>query len=168
MSFGSTELIQIADAVAREKGIDKQSVIEAMENAIAVAARRKYGHEHKITATMNPKNGQVQLQKVIDVVADEEVEDPMTQIGVTEAKQKDESLEIGSAITDELPPIDFGRIAAQSAKQVIVQKVRDAEREVQFEEFKDKIGEIVSGVVKRVEYGNAIVDFRAHRGGNSP
>ena len=159
MSFGSTELVQIADAVAREKGIDKASVLEAIEESISVAARRKYGHEHKIEAKINPKSGETRLYKVIDVVEDDAVEDEVTQIGLTEAKKRDASLEVGSAITEELPPIDFGRIAAQSAKQVIVQKVRDAEREVQFEEFKDKVGEIVSGSVKRVEYGNVIVDF---------
>lgn len=159
MSFGSTELAQIADAVAREKGIDKASIVEAMEGAIQVAARRKYGFEHQIRAEMNPNNGQIRLFKVVNVVADDEIEDEHTQIGVTEAKEKDPSLEVGSEIRDELPPIDFGRIAAQSAKQVIFQKVRDAEREVQYEEFKDKIGEIASGVVKRMEYGNVIVDF---------
>lgn len=178
MSFGSTELVQIADAVAREKGIDKDSVIEAMENAIQVAARRKYGFEHHIKAEMNRKNGQIHLFKVIEVVADdmpepEDVEQPEedseeeriptfdehTMIRLSDAKTKDPALDIGSEIREELPPIDFGRIAAQSAKQVIVQKVRDAEREVQYEEFKDKIGEIASGVVKRMEYGNVIIDF---------
>ncbi len=178
MSFGSTELVQIADAVAREKGIDKESVIEAMENAIQVAARRKYGFEHHIRAEMNRKTGQIRLFKVITVVPDDlptpdeisknadktdedktQIFDEHTMIRVSEAKKQDPSLEVGSEICEELPPIDFGRIAAQSAKQVIVQKVRDAEREVQYEEFKDKVGEIASGVVKRMEYGNVIVDF---------
>jgi N utilization substance protein A len=160
MSFGSTELIQIADAVAREKGISKVSIIEAMENAIQVAARRKYGFEHDIRAVMSQKTGEVNLYKVVTVVADdaEEVDEHM-HLRFSDAQKKDKTLEIGSEIKDELPPIDFGRIAAQSAKQVIVQKVRDAERDVQFAEFKDKIGDIASGVVKRMEYGNVIIDF---------
>lgn len=163
MAFGGTEFIQIADAVAREKGIDRETVIASMESAIQVAARRKYGAEHDVRAEMNRKNGGIQLFKVVTVVADdhefEEEDDQFKMIRLTEAKEKDSSLELGSEIRDELPPIDFGRIAAQSAKQVIVQKVRDAEREVQFEEFKDKEGQIASGVVKRMEYGNVIVDF---------
>jgi N utilization substance protein A len=160
MSFGSTELVQIADAVAREKGVNKATIIEAMENAIQVAARRKYGFEHDIRAVMSQKNGEVKLYRVITVVADDTEEfDEYQMLKLSDAKKKDASLEIGSELKDELPPIDFGRIAAQSAKQVIVQKVRDAEREVQFGEFKDKIGEIVSGVVKRMEYGNVIIDF---------
>jgi transcription termination/antitermination protein NusA len=173
MSFGSTELVQIADAVAREKGINRNAVIEAMENAIQVAARRKYGFEHDIRAEMSQKTGEVHLYKVITVVADDTlteapegeenpdllVFDEHKHLTLSEAKKKDASLEIGSEIRDELPPIDFGRIAAQSAKQVIVQKVRDAERDVQYAEFKDKIGEIASGVVKRMEYGNVIIDF---------
>ncbi len=164
MAFGGTELVQIADAVAREKGIGKETVLDAMENAIEVAARRKYGAEHDIRAVMNPINGKIDLFKVITVVADdyeaeEEGDFGFKMIRLSEAKKDDSALEVGSEIKDELPPIDFGRIAAQSAKQVIVQKVRDAEREVQFDEFKDKIGEIGSGVVKRMEYGNVIVDF---------
>lgn len=163
MAFGGTELVQIADAVAREKGIGKETVLEAMENAIQVAARRKYGAEHDVRAEMDPKNGRISLYKVVTVVEDdhefEEEDDQFKMLRLTEAKDKDKALEIGSEIKEELPPIDFGRIAAQSAKQVIVQKVRDAEREVQFEEFKDKMGQIASGVVKRMEYGNVIVDF---------
>ncbi len=163
MAFGGTELIQIADAVAREKGIGKDTVLDAMENAIQVAARRKYGAEHDVRAVMNPQNGRINLYKVVTVVADdhvfEEDDDQFKMIRLSDAQKDDATLEIGAEIKDELPPIDFGRIAAQSAKQVIVQKVRDAERDVQFEEFKDKIGQIASGVVKRMEYGNVIVDF---------
>lgn len=157
MYFGGTELLQIADAVAREKGIGKDSVLEAMENAIQIAGRRKYGHEHNIRAEIDRKNGEVRLFRVRDVV--ETVEDEIKQISLKEAKSIDSALEIGSEIKDSLPPIDFGRIAAQTAKQVIVQKVRDAERDKQFDEFKDRTGEIVSGTVKRVEYGNVIIDF---------
>ena len=163
MAFGGTELVQIADAVAREKGIGKETVLEAMENAIQVAARRKYGAEHDIRAVMDPKSGRISLFKVVTVVEDdfesEDEDDEFKILRLSDAKAQDSALEVGSELKDELPPIDFGRIAAQSAKQVIVQKVRDAEREVQFDEFKDKIGQIASGVVKRMEYGNAIVDF---------
>ena len=157
MNFGGTELLQIADAVAREKGIPKDAVIEAMENAIQIAGRRKYGHEHNIKAEIDRKNGEVFLFRVRDVV--ETIEDDIKQITLKDAKSYDKEIEVGGVVKDPLPPIDFGRIAAQTAKQVIVQKVRDAERDKQFDEFKDRVGEIVSGVVKRVEYGHVIVDF---------
>lgn len=156
-SYGSTELLQIADAVAREKGIAKEAVLDAMEQAIAVAGRRKYGHEHNIKAEISSKNGEIKLYKVMDVV--ELVENDLTQLDLKTAQKIDKTLEIGDAIKDPLPPIDFGRIAAQTAKQVIMQNVRNAEREKQFDEFKDRTGEIVSGVVKRVEHGNVIIDF---------
>ena len=155
--YGSTELLQIADAVAREKGLPKDAVIEAMEQAIQVAGRRKYGHEHNIRAEIDKKNGEIKLYRVRTVV--EAVENETTELTLAQAKKIDKSLEIGGEIKDLLPPIDFGRVAAQTAKQVVLQKVRDAEREKQFEEFKDKVGEIVSGIVKRVEYGNVVGDF---------
>jgi len=155
--YGSTELLQIADAVAREKGLSKESVIEAMEQAIQTAGRRKFGHEHDIRAEIDKKSGEIKLYRVRTVV--ETVENEVTELTLAQAKRVDPKLEIGDQIRDLLPPIDFGRVAAQTAKQVVLQKVRDAEREKQFEEFKDKTGEIVSGTVKRVEYGNVIVDF---------
>ncbi len=154
---GNTEILQIADAVAREKGIGREQVIEALENAIQVAGRRKYGHEHNIKADIDRKSGEIRLYKVTDVV--ETIENEITQITLADAKKRDKALEIGDSIKEALPPIDFGRIAAQTAKQVIVQKVRDAERDKQFDEYKDRAGEIVSGTVKRVEYGNITVDF---------
>jgi len=155
--YGSTELLQIADAVAREKGLSKDSVLEAMEQAIQVAGRRKYGHEHNIRAEIDKKNGEIKLYRIRTVV--EAIENEVTDILLGDAKKLDSALNLGDEIKDLLPPIDFGRVAAQTAKQVVLQKVRDAEREKQFEEFKDKIGEIVSGTVKRVEYGNVTVDF---------
>ncbi len=155
--YGSTELLQIADAVAREKGLSKDSVLEAMEQAIQVAGRRKYGHEHDIRAEIDKKTGEIKLYRVRTVV--ETIENEVTELTVKDAKKLDSTLELGSEIKDLLPPIDFGRVAAQTAKQVVLQKVRDAERDKQFNEFKDKIGEIISGTVKRVEYGNVIVDF---------
>lgn len=155
--YGSTELLQIADAVARDKGLSKDSVLEAMEQAIQVAGRRKYGHEHDIRAEIDKKTGEIKLYRVRTVV--ENVENELTEITLADARKLDAELDIGDQIRDLLPPIDFGRVAAQTAKQVVLQKVRDAERDKQFDEFKDKVGEIVSGVVKRVEYGNVIVDF---------
>jgi len=156
-TMGNTEILQIADAVAREKGIGREQVIEALENAIQVAGRRKYGHEHNIRAEIDRKSGEIRLYRITDVV--EVVENEVTQITLATAKKRDKALEIGSSIKDPLPPIDFGRIAAQTAKQVIVQKVRDAERDKQFDEYKNRAGEVVSGTVKRIEYGNVTVDF---------
>lgn len=154
---GNTEILQIAEAVAREKGIGREQVIEALENAVQVAGRRKYGHEHNIRAEIDRRTGEIKLYRILDVV--EEVENETTQISLAQAQRKDKTLEIGSEIRDRLPPIDIGRISAQTAKQVIVQKVRDAERDKQFDEYKDKIHEIISGTVKQVEYGNIIVEF---------
>ncbi len=159
---GSTEMLQIADAVAREKNIERDQVLEAMENAIQIAGRKKYGAEHDIRSSINRKTGAISLFRVITVVEEIDPEKTAQQILLEDAKKKYKKrtdLEVGLEITDELPPIDFGRVAAQTAKQVIVQKVRDYEREHQFDEFKDRIGEIVNGTVKRVEYGNVTVDF---------
>ncbi len=155
--YGSSELLQIADAVAREKGLPKEAVIDAMEQAVQVAGRRKYGHEHNIRAEIDKKTGEIKLYRVRTVV--EAVENETTELTLAQAKKINKELEIGNEIKDILPPIDFGRVSAQTAKQVVLQKVRDAERDKQFNEFKDKIGEIISGVVKRVEYGNVAVDF---------
>lgn len=157
LAYGGQELLQIADAVAREKGIQREAVLEAMAQAIQIAGRRKYGHEHNILADIDPKTGEIQLYRVRDVV--EEVEDEATQLTLKDAQKIDSALEVGSQIKDPLPPIDFGRIAAQTAKQVIVQKVRDAEREKQFEEFEHRVGEVINGLVKRVEFGNVTVDL---------
>ena len=151
------ELLQVADLVAREKGIDKNDVLEAMELAIARAGRSKYGPEYDVRAKIDRKTGAISLARYTEVV--DEVENEFTQISLKDASKKDASLKAGDFIIDELPPIDFGRIAAQTAKQVIVQKVRDAERERQFKEYKDKVGEIVHGTVKRVEVGNVFVDL---------
>lgn len=161
-SFGNAEILQIADAVAREKNIQRDSVLEAMEQAIQIAGRRKYGHERDIRAEINKKTGEIQLYRVTTVV--EVMENEFTQITEADAKKVDSNLNIGDMIRDPLPPIDFGRIAAQTAKQVIVQKVRDAERDRQFEDFKDRVGDVINGVVKRVEYGNVTVDLGSAEG----
>ena len=157
VSANRLELLQIADAVAREKSIDREIVISAMAEAIEKAARSRYGMDTNVHAEVNPKTGDINLKRLLEVV--EEVDDHTTQIALELARDKEPTIELGDYISDPLPPMDFGRIAAQSAKQVIVQKVRDAERERQFEDFKDRTGEIVNGTVKRVEYGNVIVDL---------
>jgi transcription termination/antitermination protein NusA len=151
------ELLLVADAVAREKSIDREEVIEAMEQAIQKAGRAKYGHEKDIRATIDRKSGDVRLSRWTEVV--ETVENEETQIPVNIARKFKPEIKVGEYIVDPLPPIDFGRIAAQTAKQVIVQRVREYERKRQYEEFKDRVGEIVNGTVKRTEYGNLMVDL---------
>lgn len=157
VSANRLELLQIADAVAREKVIDRKIVLAAMEDAIQKAARSRYGSETEVKADINPKTGEIRLQRLLQVV--DELENPAIQIHLDDARRKNPAAQVGDLIAEPLPPMDFGRIAAQSAKQVIVQKVRDAERDRQFDEYKDRIGEIVNGTVKRVEYGNVIVDL---------
>src|ERR671910_399574 len=157
VSANRLELLQIADAVAREKVIDRQIVIDAMEDAIAKAARSRYGAETDIHAEIHPKTGELRLARHLLVV--DEVENDAIEISISEARRRNPAAQVGDQIADTLPPFEFGRIAAQSAKQVIVQKVRDAERDRQHDEYKDRIGEIVNGLVKRVEYGNVIVDL---------
>ncbi len=157
ISANKLELIQIADAVAREKSIEPTLVIEAMEDALARAARSRYGHETNVKAEINPKTGETRLWRLLEVV--EEIENDSAEITLAEARQRNPEAEIGDFMSDPLPPIDFGRVAAMAAKQVITQKVRDAERERQYEDFKGRVGEIINGVVKRVEYGHVIVDL---------
>ncbi|WP_336813880.1 transcription termination factor NusA [Bosea sp. MMO-172] len=157
VSANRLELLQIADAVAREKSIDRQIVVDAMQDAIAKAARSRYGIETDVHAEISTKTGELRLARHLQVV--ETVENPAIEITVDEAKRHNPAAQVGDVIADPLPPFDFGRIAAQSAKQVIVQKVREAERDRQYDEYKDRIGEIVNGAVKRVEYGNVFVDL---------
>ncbi len=152
-----TELLQVADAVAREKSIDREEVLEAMEQAISKAGRAKYGHEHDVRAEIDRKTGEIRLRRFREVV--EEVEDDMTQIALPDARAINPEMGFGDFVTEDLPPIDLGRIAAQTAKQVIVQKVREAERSRQFDEYKDRVGEVVNGIVKRTEFGNVTVDL---------
>src|SRR5579862_4035366 len=157
VSANRLELLQIADAVAREKAIDRSIVITAMEDAIAKAARSRYGAETDVHAEIEPKTGDLRLSRHMLVV--ETVENSSNQITLDEARKRHPAAQVGDTIADPLPPLEYGRIAAQSAKQVIVQKVREAERDRQYAEYKDRIGEIVNGVVKRVEYGNVVVDL---------
>jgi N utilization substance protein A len=157
ISANRAELIAIADSVAKEKLIDRAIVIEAMEDAIQRAAKNRYGAENDIRAKLDPVTGDLRLWRVVEVV--EAVDDYFKQVNLKEAQKLQAGAVIGDYIVDPLPPIEFGRIQAQASKQIIFQKVRDAERERQYEEFKDRVGEIITGVAKRVEFGHVVVDL---------
>ncbi len=156
------EMLQVADMVAREKGIEREEVLEAMEQAIQKAGRAKYGLEHDIRAEIDRKTGEIKLLRYMQVA--DPIENENIQVTVNEAQRRNPEAQVGDFLTDELPPIDFGRVAAQTAKQVITQRMRESERKRQYEEFKDRVGEIVSGVVKRVDYGNITVDLQRAEG----
>src|SRR2546423_5897981 len=151
------ELLQIADAVAREKSIDKSVVIHAMEEAMQRAAKSRYGAENEIRVEIDAKTGETHISRYLHVV--DKVENDKTEISVTDPRRRNPAAQVGDIIAETLPPIEFSRIATQAAKQVIVQKVRDAERERQYDEYKDRIGEVVHGVVKRSEFGSVVVDL---------
>ena len=157
ISANKAELLAIANSVATEKMIDKAIVLEAMEEAIQRAARARYGAENDIRAKLDPVSGDLRLWRVVEVV--ETVEDYFKQVDVKQAQKLQKGAVVGDFIVDPLPAVDLGRIDAQAAKQVIFQKVRDAERERQFDEFKDRVGEIITGVVKSVEFGHVIVNL---------
>ena len=156
-SFNRQEILQVADAVAREKSIDRDVVIVAMEEAFQKAARSRYGSEHEIVADIDRKSGEVKLYRLLSVV--ETIDNPAIEIDLVEAQRRNPDAQLGDKISEGLPPLELGRIAAQTAKQVVVQKIREAERSRQYEEYKGRIGEIVNGIVKRVEYGNVTVDL---------
>ena len=154
------ELLRIVDAVANEKSIDKELVIGSMESAIQKAALTKFGNDNNIEVIIDRENGEIKIQKILEIV--ETVEDSAREITLKEAQKNNpnnEKLKIGDKIFEELPQVDFGRIAAQSAKQVISSRVREAEKNRQYEEFIDKQGQILSGIIKRLEYGNIIIDL---------
>ena len=157
ISANKAELLAIADSVAKEKLIDREIVIEAMEDAIQRAAKNRYGVENDIRAKLDPNTGDLRLWRVVEVV--EAVDDYFKQVSVKDAQKLQKGAVVGDYIVDPLPPIEFGRIQAQASKQIIFQKVRDAERERQYEEFKDRVGEIITGVVQRVEFGHVVVDL---------
>jgi N utilization substance protein A len=157
VSANRLELLQIADAVAREKSIDRGIVIAAMEDAIQKAARSRYGSETEVRAEINPKTGEMRLSRLLLVV--DQIENDAIHISIEDARRRNPAAQVGDYIAEQLPPLEYGRIAAQSAKQVIVQKVREAERDRQYQEFKDRISDVVNGIVKRVEYGNVVVDL---------
>jgi N utilization substance protein A len=160
-SANQLELLQTAEAVAREKMIDPNLVVEAMEESLARAAKSRYGAEMDIRVAIDRKTGRATFTRVRTVVADDELENYQSEFTVEQAKQYMANPEIGQEFSEEVPPVEMGRIAAQSAKQVILQKVREAERDRQYEEFKDRAGTIINGLVKREEYGNVIVDVGA-------
>lgn len=157
VSANRLELLQIANAVAQEKQIDKLVVLGAMSDAIEKAASARYGAENNIQVTIDPNTGETVIRRLLEVA--QEIENDSQQITLKEAHTRNPNANYGDILAEVLPPIEFGRIAAQSAKQVIMQRVRDAERERMYDEYKDRVGEIVHGVVKRVEYGNVIVDL---------
>jgi N utilization substance protein A len=159
VAIARPELLQVAEAVAREKMIERDEVLEAMEQAIQKAGRAKYGHEKDIRAVIDRRTGEVKLSRWTEVVEAEPVENEATQLSLRIAQKIKPGIAAGEFIIDPLPPIDFGRIAAQTAKQVIVQRVREVERGKQFNEYKDRVGEVINGVVKRTEYGNLMVDL---------
>jgi len=159
ISANKLELLQIAKAVADEKSIDKEIVLEAIEEAIQKAARMRYGAELDIRAKLDPVTGEQSLRRVVTVMEDEEIENDATQTNLATAKLDHPDAEIGYEITTPLPPLEFGRVQAQMSKQIIMGKIRDAERARQYAEFKDRVGEIINGIVKRVEYGHIIVDL---------
>lgn len=159
ISANRLELLQIADAVAREKSIEKEIVIEAIEEAIQKAARSRYGAEHDIRVHIDTRTGEMTITRVVTVVADGAVENEYAEQSLTDALKGDKEAAIGKTYTEILPPFEFGRVQTQMARQVVTHKVREAERERQYEEFKDRISEVVNGTVKRVEYGNVIVDL---------
>jgi N utilization substance protein A len=157
VSANRLELLQIADAVAREKQIDRETVIQSMEDAYVRAARSRYGSETQVRAEINRRTGELRLSRVLNVV--DLVENDAIEIGLADARRKNADANVGDQIAETLPPLEFGRIAAQASKQVLVQELRNAERERQFDEYKDRVGEILNGVVKRMEYGNVVIDL---------
>ena len=163
-SANQLELLQTAEAVAREKMIDPGLVVDAMEESLARAAKSRYGSEMDIRVSIDRKTGKATFTRVRTVVEDAELENYQAELTVAQAKQYMANPTIGDTIVDEVPPVEMGRIAAQSAKQVILQKVREAERDRQYEEFKDRNGTIINGLVKREEYGNVIVDVGSGEG----
>lgn len=153
------EILQVADAVAREKNMDKEIIIQAIEQAIQKAGRSKYGHEHDIRCHIDRRTGDTELKRYRTVTEADLIENEAAQITVEQAKREKPDAKVGDILIDTLPAFDYGRVAAQTAKQVIMQNIREAERDQQFAEFKDRVGEIISGVIKRVEYGNATIDL---------
>ena len=161
-SANQLELLQTAEAVAREKLIDPALVVEAMEESLARAAKSRYGAEMDIRVSIDRKTGRATFTRVRTVVEDDELENYQAEMTVEQAKQYMDDPKVGDEFVEEVPPVEMGRIAAQSAKQVILQKVREAERDRQYEEFKDRAGTIINGVVKREEYGNVVVELQGY------
>ena len=157
VSANKIEILRIAETVAQEKMIDKSIVISALEEAIAKAAKSNYGEENEVIVEINQQDGDISISRKMLVV--DEVKNKFLEINLKAAKKINGAAQIGDQLLDPLPPLDFGRIAAQSAKQVINSKVREAERDRQYNEYKDRVGEIVNGIVKRTEFGNIVLDL---------
>ncbi|MFB6261206.1 MAG: transcription termination factor NusA, partial [Thiohalorhabdaceae bacterium] len=156
----SSEILMVVDSVARQKGVDKDIIFSAMEAALATVTKKKYGQEKAIRVDINKDTGDFRTVRYWTVVPDDaELEDPEQEMHLSEARKMDPEVEVGGVVEQELEPIEFGRIAAQTAKQVILQKVREAERDMVVEEYKEREGELITGVIKRVERGNAIIDL---------
>ncbi len=153
------EILQVADAVAREKNMDREIIITAIEQAIQKAGRSKYGHEHDIRCHIDRKTGETQLKRYRTVTQTDLIENEAAQITVEQARREKSDAEVGDILIDTLPAFDYGRVAAQTAKQVIMQNIREAEREQQYDDYRNRVGEIINGVIKRVEYGNATIDL---------
>ncbi|HEX7801055.1 MAG TPA: transcription termination factor NusA [Asticcacaulis sp.] len=159
ISANRQELLQIAEAVAREKAIDKSVVIASIEEAIQKAARSRYGADHDIRVHIDPRSGEMTITRVTTVVEDELLENEYAQKTLTDALRDDKEAFVGKEYVEVLPPFELGRVQTQMARQVVTHKVREAEREHQYDEYKDRVGDIVNGTVRRVEYGNVIVDL---------
>jgi len=157
VSANKIEILRIAETVAQEKMIEKEIVLSALEEAIVKAAKNNYGEENEVVAEINQENGDILISRKMLVV--EEVKNKFLEINLKDAKKINGAAQVGDELLDPLPPMDFGRIAAQSAKQVITSKVREAERERQYSEYKDRVGEVVNGIVKRSEFGNIVLDL---------
>lgn len=153
------EILQVADVVAREKNMDREIIIQAIEQAIQKAGRSKYGHEHDIRCHINRKTGDTELKRYRTVTEKDMIENEAAQITIEQARREKPDAQLGDILIDSLPAFDYGRVAAQTAKQVIMQNIREAERDQQYSEFQGRVGEIVSGVIKRIEYGNATIDL---------
>jgi len=153
------ELLQVADVVSREKAVDKKVVISALEEAIMRSAKARYGTEYDIRVTIHPKTGSIDIFRYREVVEEIAEEQDALQVTLSDAQERDAALTLGDFLIDPLPPVEIGRISAQSARQVIIQKIREAERDAQYEAFKDRVGEIIYGTIRRVEFGNVMVDL---------
>ncbi|KPV40386.1 transcription elongation factor NusA [Thiohalorhabdus denitrificans] len=156
----SSEILMVVDSVARQKGVDKDIIFQAMEAALTTVSKKKYGQDKAIRVEIDKDTGDFRSIRYWTVVPDDaELEEPEQEMHLSEARERDPEVEVGGTVEEDLPPIEFGRIAAQTAKQVILQKVREAERDMVVEEYEDRVGELITGVIKRMERGNAIIDL---------
>ena len=154
MLLENIELVQTAENIAEEKGIEKELVFDAIEKAISKAGKVKYGNDYDIRGSIDRKTGKISLARYLEVK--KEVEDNLIEINIKDAKKKQKDIKIGEYIIEKLPDIDIGRISAQIAKQVLVQHIKEAESSKNYELYKDKVGQTISGLVKRMELNKII------------